>query len=201
MSPNVKPSTTIVACEVLVPELQAALASWPRVQVISLPAALHTDMNRLERELDHLLTTLRTDDCGDLYVLYGKACTPSLGQVIRKYGAVSIEAGNCLDCLLGPLKKEAEAERAFVLTPGWIRAWPAIMKSMGWDEVDCRINLGRYDKAVVFDAGIQPLTDEEILWFFDVSGLVVEIRHLNLSFFQNLLHRSFRLEPPLPGPL
>ncbi|MGQ9751024.1 DUF1638 domain-containing protein [Desulfosoma sp.] len=79
-------------------------------------------MNRLERELDHLLATLRMDDCGDLYVLYGKACTPSLGQVVQKYGAVSIEAGNCLDSLLGPLKKEAEAERAFVLTPGWIRA-------------------------------------------------------------------------------
>lgn len=199
MSPNGKSSTTIVACEVLVPELQAALASWPRVQVISLPAALHTDMNRLERELDHLLATLRMDDCGDLYVLYGKACTPSLGQVVQKYGAVSIEAGNCLDSFLGPLKKEVEAEGAFVLTPGWIRAWPAIMESMGWDEVDCRINLGRYDKTVVFDAGIQPLTDEEILWFFDVSGLYVEIRHLDLSFFQNLLHRSFRLEPPLPA--
>lgn len=197
--PGRKSSTTIVACEVLVPELQAALAPWPRIQVISLPAALHTDMDRLEKELDHLLSTLRLEDCVDLHILYGKACSPSLDQVVQKYDAVSIEAGNCLDAFLGPLKKEAEAENAFVLTPGWIRAWPAIMKSMGWDEVDSRTNLGRYDKAVLFDAGIQPLTEEEILWFFDVSGLYVEIRPLDLNFFQNLLIRSFRLEPPLPA--
>lgn len=165
-----KSFTTIVACEVLVPELQAALAPWPRVRVISLPAALHTDMNRLERELDHLLSTLRLEDCVDLHILYGKACSPSLDQVVKKHGAVSIEADNCLDAFLGPLKKEVEAENAFVLTPGWIRAWPAIMKSMEWDEVDSRINLGRYDKAVLFDAGIQSPTEEEILWFFDVSG-------------------------------
>lgn len=199
MSTKRKSSTTIVACEVLVPELQAALAPWPLVQVVSLPAALHTDMNRLERELDHLLADLSREDCGDLHIVYGKACLPSLDQVVQKYGAVSIEAGNCLDAFLGPLKKEAEAENAFVLTPGWIRAWPAIMKAMGWDEVDSRINLGRYDKAVLFDAGIQPLTEEEILWFFDVTDLYVEIRPLDLNFFQNLLIHSFRLKPPLPA--
>jgi len=198
MSLGRKSKTTIVACEVLVPELQAALAPWPRIQVISLPAALHTDMNRLERELDHLLSNLRMEDCIDLFILYGKACLPSLDHVVKKHGAVSIEAGNCLEALLGPLKIEVEAENAFVLTPGWIRAWPAIMKSMGWDEVDCRINLGRYDKAVLFDTGTQPLTEEEILWFFDVSGLYVEIRPLDLHFFQNLLIHSFHLEPSLP---
>lgn len=198
MSPGRKSPITVVACEVLAPELQAVLAPWPHVRVISLPAALHTDMNRLERELDHLLSTLRMEGCGDLHVLYGKACSPSLYQVVKKHGAVSIAVGNCLDAFLGPLKKEVEAEGAFLLTPGWIRAWPAIMKSMGWDEVDSRINLGRYDKAVVFDAGTRPLTEEEILWFFDVSGLYVEIRPLDLRFFQNLLIRSFRLETPLP---
>jgi hypothetical protein len=36
---------------------------------------------------------------------------------------------------------------------------------MGWDAEDIRINLGRYKKIVVFDVGIHPLTDEEMLVF------------------------------------
>ncbi|MFU8818558.1 MAG: DUF1638 domain-containing protein [Desulfurivibrio sp.] len=183
---------TVVACQVLVPELQAVLGSRADLEIISLPAALHTDVDRLNRELGDQLAICRRNQENELCVVYGRACSPGIEGVVESHRASCLEADNCLDALLGPLKTEAEAEGAFVLTPGWIRAWPSIMEAMGWDEVDTRLNLGRYRKAVLFDTGVEPrLTDEEILWFFEVSGLYVETRPVDLHFLQQQLERWF----------
>lgn len=179
----------IVACEVLASELRAVLSSEWNVELVWVPAALHIDMERLEREIGRLLSFYRSRKDSQLFVLYGGACSPSIDKVVSKYGAVRVDAGNCLEALLGPFKTKAEAEGAFVLTPGWIRAWPSIMEAMGWDEVDVRVNLGRYSKAVIYDARVEPLTEEEILWFFDLTGLYVEVQDLDLSFFRRLMTR------------
>ncbi len=73
------------------------------------------------------------------------------------------------------------------MTPGWVRAWPSIVASMGWDAVDVRINPGRYKKILVFDSGIHPLTDEEVLDFFDLTEFVVEICPLDPGHFSSLI--------------
>ena len=116
----------------------------------------------------------------------------SHGEKLKKHRASCLNAENCLDALLGPRKTEAENEGAFVLTPGWLRAWPSIMEAMGWDEVDTRLNLGRYSKAVLFDAGVEPLlSDEDIFWFFEVTGLYVEVRPFDLSSLQGHVQQWF----------
>lgn len=183
----------LVACEIFKDELQAVFAPRPNTtHIVWLPAALHTDIDMLESKLEETLASLQDQGFGDIAVLYGGACSPGIGSVVARYGAVRPEGGNCLDILLGPERAAAVAsEGAIVLTPGWIRAWPSIMSAMGWDEVDVRMNLGRYDLAAVFDAGIIPLTEEEILWFFDLSGLVVDIRPLDLAHFRNTLNALF----------
>jgi len=55
--------------------------------------------------------------------------------------------------------------------------------------VDVRINLGRYEKILVFDAGVHPLTDKEVLDFFDLTELVVEICPLDLWHFSSLIEK------------
>ncbi|MFP3983000.1 MAG: DUF1638 domain-containing protein [Desulfurivibrionaceae bacterium] len=111
---------TIVACEVLVPELRTVLAERPEIKVVSLPAALHTDLKRLDQELDCRLSTCTSSGSGknDLCVLFGRECSPSVDQLTDKHNAVRIQAGNCLDALLGKHRKEAKDEGAFVITPG-----------------------------------------------------------------------------------
>ena len=74
-----------------------------------------------------------------------------------------------------------------IMTPGWVRAWPAIMEALGWNEVDVRINLGRYERILVLDAGIEPLSDEETLSFFDLVQVPVEVARIDLSVFRGLL--------------
>jgi hypothetical protein len=73
------------------------------------------------------------------------------------------------------------------MTPGWIRAWPGIMAALGWDAVDVRINLGRYNRILLLEPGINPLTDEEILAFFDLTQVPVDIELLELQHFRQVL--------------
>jgi hypothetical protein len=123
---------TTVACKVFADELQAVLLPACGADVVRLPAALHTDIGRLEREIEQTLLSYRARGADALFVLYGGTGPPSIDAVLRTYGAVRPEAGNCLDVLLGHLKAEAEAEKAFVLASGWVRAWPSIMADNAW---------------------------------------------------------------------
>ena len=43
------------------------------------------------------------------------------------------------------------------------------------------MNLGRYERLVVLDAGLAPLTDEETLEAFDLTGVVIETERVDLG--------------------
>jgi len=132
-------------------------------------------------------------------VLFGSGCLPGISDIVQRHGVHILPAGNCIDALLGSEERlKYEAEGCFLMTPGWVRAWPSIVASMGWDAVDVRINLGRYKKILVFDAGIHPLTDEEVLDFFDLTELVVEVRPLDLGHFSSLVE-NFIAQLRRPG--
>jgi len=91
---------------------------------------------------------------------------------------------------IGPEKtKQLEANRTMVITPGWITAWSGIMAGLGWDEVDVRINLGRYDRILLLDSGIVPINDEEILAFYDLVQVPIGIECVELTYFRNLIGR------------
>lgn len=179
-----KERKALVACEVFASELRCVIPAHPDVHLVLLPAALHTDMARLEGEIGRALSACRNDGYEELFVLYGGNCCPSLAGVLKEFGAARPCADNCLDLLTGSLKAKAEAEGAIVFTPGWIRVWPFIMEALGWNAVDVRLNLGRYLAAVVFDAGVESLTDEEVLWFFELTGLYVDVRPFELGYFK-----------------
>lgn len=85
--------------------------------------------------------------------------------------------------------KELEEDGTMIMTPGWIRAWPEIMRALGWDQVDVRINLGRYNRILLLEPEVNPLSDEEILSFFDLTQVPVDIQPLDLRNFQQLIDR------------
>jgi len=53
--------------------------------------------------------------------------------------------------------------------------------------VDVRINLGRYDRILLLDPGIVPINDEEILNFYDLVQVPIEIECVELTYFHNLI--------------
>ncbi|MCL7489565.1 MAG: DUF1638 domain-containing protein [Desulfobulbaceae bacterium] len=185
-----KKPTTLVACEIFADELPAVPAARdPDLEVAWLPAALHTDIDRLKAEIDVVLSDVRGRQRRPC-VLYGSSCLPDATEFFGRHGAQGFAACNCIEAFLGQEERRRyEAEGCFIMTPGWVRCWPAITAALGWDAVDVRTNLGRYAKIVVLDAGLHPLTDEEVIDFFDLTGLFVETVQLSLDHFNTLIAR------------
>jgi hypothetical protein len=136
---------------------------------------------------------------GDVKILFGKGCHLDMPRFVREHDAESLSAANCIEALCGNRKNALEQEGAMLMTPGWIRSWPGMMKALGWTEVDFRINLGRYDRIVVLDAGISPLTEDEILEFFDLVQIPIEIEELSLDLFEETVRTLLMNEADRPG--
>jgi hypothetical protein len=92
---------------------------------------------------------------------------------------------------LGEKKKELEENRKMIMAPYWIRTWPAIMKAFCWNEVDVRINLGRCDRILLIEPEIRPLTDEEILSFFNLVQVPIEVEPMDLTHFRCVLAQCY----------
>lgn len=122
--------------------------------------------------------------------MYGNGCLPQIKSIADSKGAHIIPTKNCLSAFLGEEKSiELEQNNTMLMTPTWVRVWPANMKRFfGWNEVDFRMNLGRYERILVLDSGVNSLTEDEVLEFFDLVQVPVEFMNLNLDHFDNMLN-------------
>ncbi len=178
----------LIACRIFEKELQAVLPPNANTHILWVDPALHADLNRLEKNLTECLSSSKASD-GSVRILFGKGCHPDIDLIGKEYRAKIPQVKNCIEAFLGEKIKELEKDSTMIMTPGWVRAWPNIMKVLGWDEVDVRINLGRYHRILIIDAGLDPLTDEEILSFFDLVQVPIEVEHLDLHHFRNLISK------------
>jgi hypothetical protein len=176
----------IVACKVFEDELRASLPEDQGFEIVWIDAGLHADLDALEKELERVLGDV-SDGAADIRIFFGSGCHPEIQRLARRFGATIAPVKNCIQAFCGEQTKELETNRTMIMTPGWIRAWPSIMDAQGWDEVDARINMGIYDRILLLDAGINPLSDEEILEFFDLVQVPVDIQPLDLDCFRRTL--------------
>ena len=192
----------IIACKVFADELQYILKDEDAVAIIWIDAALHADLPRMEQELAGALAGAQGSR-EDIRVFLGVGCHPDLIKLAREFDVSFSRVRNCLEAFLGNKVKEMEQERTMLMTPGWVRAWPEIMDSLGWDATDVRINLGRYNRILLLEPGINPLSDEEILAFFDLVQVPIEVEPLDLAHFRATLaelledSQSYPQETPL----
>jgi hypothetical protein len=176
----------LIACRVLEKELLHSIPSGADVEIVWLEAGLHASPPRLEEALGAAIAGAKPSG-RTIALLLGQGCHPEIGSFLEKQGAAAFPVKNCIEALLGKDAPEIRDTKTMIMTPGWVRAWPAIMEALGWNEVDVRINLGRYERILVLDAGIEPLTDEETLLFFDLAQVPVEVRKIDLAVFRDLL--------------
>jgi hypothetical protein len=179
-------SKVIIACKVFYEEMLQCLPPDPDAEIIWIDAALHADLDRLEQELKSALTAAGAADA-EVRMFLGVGCHPDMVKLAREHGARISPVKNCIEAFLGSKYQELEKDGTMIMTPGWIRAWPGIMAALGWDAVDVRINLGRYNRILLLDPGINPLTDEEILAFFDLTQVLIDIETLELQHFRQVL--------------
>ena len=71
-----------------------------------------------------------------------------------------------------------------IITPGWLDAWQGIVEGLGWDEVDVRINMGRYDRIILLDPGVAPVDDMALIEFYDQIQVPIETMEISLDYFE-----------------
>jgi hypothetical protein len=186
-----KKKRTLVACNIFETEISYVLEKEREsldVTTVWLDVGLHSDPVLLKKELTSAIIEANGSEEDRVRVLYGRGCLPEIESLAQDYGVSIVAVHNCLGAFVGDRAKEFEQDLTMAMTPSWVRLWPDSMKRfLGWTDVDFRMNLGRYDRILVLDSGLDPLTDEEILEFFDLVQVPVEIESLSLDRFQEVL--------------
>jgi hypothetical protein len=174
----------ILACGIFRPELDRILPDLMRelkgydIAVSYLPAGLHNDCDKMEKELRE---TLDKSGAGKTVVLYGSGCHTKMSAILKKYAAVFPEEKNCIEIILTPeIKAEMDKTgNVIYLTAGWLKSWKEIFSP------DRGMGPLIADKVVYLDCGTNLVSDEDILEFFDFANLPFEIENLSLDNFKN----------------
>jgi uncharacterized protein DUF1638 len=174
----------IIACQIFTDELRAVLPEdYSDMDITWLDAGLHMNLDELETTLKQALEDAATEDTR-ASVLFGSGCHPDMCHIVGHHDGKVLGAQNCVHAFCGESIDALEQNRTMVMTPGWIRYFPKLMAAAGWDEVDVRQNLGRYDRILLMDTGINPLSEEEILEFYDLTQVPLEIQPIDLDHFR-----------------
>ena len=176
---------TLIGCGIFQEETESLLAGAD-LALTWLPVGLHDNLETLEAGLDQALAEARTGG-GPVGLLFGYGCLPEMRAFAAARRAALLPARNCLAALAGEDGlKELEKDRTLVASPGWVRKmWLGRAGAVGgWQADDYRQNFGRYDRVVVLDPGLNPITDEEIITCYDLIQVPLEVRPLDLGPFR-----------------
>ncbi len=180
----------LIACGIFKKELEAVLTGKSGLAVHWIDAALHADPDRMAEELDSVITGLQGKN-NDIRFLFGNGCHPDICSIAGKCGVDLFAEKNCIHAFLGVEQtKELEKSRTMIISPGWLEAWQGINERLGWDEVDVRINMGRYDRILILDPGITPISDEAIIEFYDLVQVPVEMMEITLKSFSAFVGKT-----------
>ncbi|MFZ5633783.1 MAG: DUF1638 domain-containing protein [Bacillota bacterium] len=178
----------VLCCGILRQEMEN-LTQEKDIEIDYLDAALHVDFDKLAGSLTCALNNMAGNHT---VVLIGTKCHPDMEKIVAGYGGRLIQAGNCIEMLLGDKMAGLDAEaKTFYLTGGWLENWRKIfIEGLKWDEVDARQNFGFYDRILLLDAGLAPIDEEKIIEFYDYTGVPVEIMPIDLNNLRGLVEKT-----------
>ncbi len=180
-----------ISCGIFKEEIEYLIKSqgleW---NVVFLDAALHVHFDKLKAELVRALEKYQGDD-KELKVLYGH-CHPDIMEILEGYGAKKLNAGNCLEAMVG----REEVERlnaegtAFFLSAGWVENWEKMFEA-GKDDFDFDFTtmFTNYERIVVFDTGVIPIDEDKIKAFSEFTKLPVVKKTISLDHLQALIDK------------
>jgi len=183
----------LIGCSIFQEETESLLAGMASPPSVTwLPVGLHDNLETLETALEEAIfkTRAQARAGAPTGLLFGYGCMPDMRAFAAARGALLLPARNCLTALAGEDElKELEKGRTLVASPGWVRRmWLGRAGTAGgWQAEDYRQNFGRYDRVLVLDPGLIPLTDEEIITCYDLIQVPLEIQPLSLARFHKAL--------------
>ncbi|HID70543.1 MAG TPA: DUF1638 domain-containing protein [Desulfobacterales bacterium] len=182
--------TCLVACPIFRQELEYLLTELnlaPRISYMHY--AIHNNPSKMDDQLQKSIEK-STDTCKKIRFLVGRHCDSEKGidGVVKECGGQVPEAKNCIDMLIGhELAEKLQENRTSLMTPAWIRMITQSIQDGNWSITDARINLGWYDKILILDTGVEPLSDEQIMAFYDLIQVEIGILPVNLEHFKTVL--------------
>lgn len=181
----------LIACPVFKDELDALLQCDSETSVNTLNYRIHDNPKLMKEEL--MAAISKAKDTGvDICMLLGCECNcdTRIHEIAGDADATYPIEKNCIEILLGPEKaKELQANRTSIFTRGWMNLVKQLIEDGVWSIVDARINLGYYDRILLLEYEISPFTDEEILEFYDLIQVPIEVVKASLNYFQGVLAR------------
>lgn len=182
----------VLCCGILKQEMEH-LAKDENIETSYLDPALHVDFDKLAESLTCALNNMGG---GNTVLVIGTKCHPDMENIAAKHGVRIIKAVNCIEMLLGDRLAQLDAEaRTFYLTGGWLANWRKIfIEDLKWDKVDARQNFGYHDRILLLDTGFFPIDDEELLEFFEYTGVPIEVKPIDLENLRKKLKQLFESE-------
>ncbi len=180
-----------ISCGILREELMyLAGERGPAWNIVFLDAALHVNFDKLKAKLIAALEENNKPGT-ELRVIYGH-CHPEIQEILERYGAIRIAAGNCLEALVGreEISRLNSEGTAFFLSAGWVDNWEKMFE-MGKEDFgfNFREMFANYKRIIVFDTGVIPIDEEKVRKFSEFSGLPVERRKIALDRLLNLVEQ------------
>jgi hypothetical protein len=178
-----------ISCGIFQEELEYLLREkgldW---KIIYLDAGLHVNFDRLKAALTSVLADNQKAGA-ELKVIYGH-CHPEIMQILHQYKAKKLEAGNCLEALVGPeeIMRLNNEGKAFFLSAGWVNNWEKMFDLGKKDfDFDFKSMFGGYKRIIVLDTGIIPIDEEKVDRFSKFTNLPVKRQHISLDYLLNLI--------------
>ena len=184
-----KNTKCLIACPIFKDELDMLLPSHSGVAVHFMDYKIHNNGNRMFEELKKAALSV---DNGKISLLVGRECycDISISQFAESIDAKYPMEKNCIEMILGPEKTvELQKERTTIHTRGWMRMINRAIKDEPLNEDSIRTMMGYFDRLLLLDYGVVPLSDEEILSYYDLIQVPIEIEQVQLNYFQNVLNR------------
>ena len=187
-----KKTIIFISCGIFKEELAYLLKEkgldW---QILYLEAALHVNFDRLKTALVKALDQKHKEGA-ELKVLYGR-CHPQIMEILELYDAKKIDAGNCLEAMVGAeeIMRLNQEGAAFFLSVGWVNNWKKMFALGKKDfDFDFKTMFAGYQRIIVFDTGIIPIDEEKVERFSEFTKLPVERKPITLDYFFNLIEST-----------
>ncbi len=181
---------SLIACPIFRQELEHVLAELQ----IDLPIdymhyTIHNNPLKMEEQLQAGVEKAARQGA-DVRFLVGRHCKGKrdMDQVVEGCGGKIPQARNCIDMLIGDtLVQKLQKNRTSLMTPAWIRMINRSIQEGQWTVTDARMNLGWYNRILILDTGVAPLSDEQIMEFYDLTQVEIDILPVDLIYFKKLL--------------
>ncbi len=181
----------LIACPIFRRELEYILEELNLAPHINyMHYTIHSDPLTMDEQLQEGIKKTSTVYQKTRF-LVGRHCKSNkdIEEVVKECGGKIPEAKNCIDILIGDeLAEELQKNRTSLMTPAWIRMINQSIQDGHWSVTDARLSLGWYDKILILDTGVEPLSDEQIMEFYDLTQVEIDILPVDLEHFKIVLH-------------